>query len=213
MNLKALALGAAVAALACGPTHAAIITYEMTGTATWLLDGTPQTGSFDLTAIGDPSKVVTTPYSGAMMLEQNGGVATSPLSMSIWLAGVSYDLTSSKSYVYNITHDSLAGFGGSAGDFLVIRSALLDNYDMVSALAAVTGTWVATSHGVQTMGGHQLSFSTVSNIQFSAHLAAGSLTPPAPASAAPEPTTWALMLTGFGGLGAALRTRRRRAFA
>jgi hypothetical protein len=33
------------------------------------------------------------------------------------------------------------------------------------------------------------------------------------ASSAPEPATWAMMLIGFGGLGAALRMNRRRAFA
>ncbi len=33
------------------------------------------------------------------------------------------------------------------------------------------------------------------------------------AAAAPEPSAWALMLIGFGGLGAALRMNRRRAFA
>ncbi len=32
-------------------------------------------------------------------------------------------------------------------------------------------------------------------------------------SAAPEPGTWALMLMGFGGAGAALRSRRRTAHA
>ncbi len=32
-------------------------------------------------------------------------------------------------------------------------------------------------------------------------------------SAAPEPTTWAMMLVGFGGLGAAMRGRRRQALA
>jgi hypothetical protein len=31
--------------------------------------------------------------------------------------------------------------------------------------------------------------------------------------AVPEPATWAMMLIGFGGLGAALRMNRRRAFA
>lgn len=36
--------------------------------------------------------------------------------------------------------------------------------------------------------------------------------PGAPGSA-PEPASWALMLVGFGGLGAALRARRRQAFA
>ena len=33
------------------------------------------------------------------------------------------------------------------------------------------------------------------------------------ASGAPEPTTWALMLAGFGGMGAALRASRRKATA
>ena len=32
-------------------------------------------------------------------------------------------------------------------------------------------------------------------------------------SAAPEPASWALMLLGVGGVGAALRTRRRKAVA
>jgi hypothetical protein len=33
------------------------------------------------------------------------------------------------------------------------------------------------------------------------------------AAGAPEPTAWALMLIGFGGLGVALRSRRRHAVA
>jgi hypothetical protein len=32
-------------------------------------------------------------------------------------------------------------------------------------------------------------------------------------SAAPEPAAWALMMVGVGGMGAALRTRRRKAVA
>ena len=35
------------------------------------------------------------------------------------------------------------------------------------------------------------------------------VTPPPPMGAVPEPATWAMMLTGFFGLGAVLRTRRR----
>jgi hypothetical protein len=36
---------------------------------------------------------------------------------------------------------------------------------------------------------------------------------PPPVGGVPEPTTWAMMLTGFFGMGGALRTRRRRASA
>lgn len=41
----------------------------------------------------------------------------------------------------------------------------------------------------------------------------GGINAPAPGSSAPEPQTWTMMLVGFAGLGAAVRTRRRRALA
>ena len=44
---------------------------------------------------------------------------------------------------------------------------------------------------------------------FSAN-APGTWTSNAPLSAAPEPATWAMMLAGVGGMGAALRARRRK---
>ena len=41
----------------------------------------------------------------------------------------------------------------------------------------------------------------------------GNITVKGAVSAAPEPAAWALMMVGVGGMGAALRTRRRKAIA
>ena len=41
------------------------------------------------------------------------------------------------------------------------------------------------------------------------HLATAQFTPFGDAAAVPEPSTWAMMLVGFGALGCAMRRRRR----
>lgn len=211
--MKASALGAVVAALACGSAHASVITYELTGTASYTLGGVAHSGLIDITGVGDTAGVVSQPRPGGKILELNGtatGLDAAPFAISISLTGVgAFDVVGT-GYVFDLLNgtESFAGFGGAANtDFLYVRSALLSSYDLASALTPITVNWIDPGgSGVLTTGG-QLQFASISNAQFSARVdrAAG------PAGAAPEPATWAMMLLGFSGLGAALRTARRKA--
>jgi hypothetical protein len=114
-----------------------------------------------------------------------------------------------------------------------VRFGLYNIYDSVFSIGSVALTggdyWLTLSHGT-TVGGHQplawdmnggpsLSFQSVpgapAEIRTDSHAFSilGTVGDVAPAgggatAAVPEPAAWALMLAGFGGIGAALRRRR-----
>ena len=211
MTNRALALGAVVAALACGSARANVITYDLTGTASYMLAGVAHSGFVDIQGVGDTTRVVSQARAGGQLLELNGTLPplnNAPFAMSVTLTGVGAFNVIGAGYVFDLLNATLAGFGTVAGaDFIYIRSALLDHYDMVSALAPVSGVWSPAAGSVATTGG-QLSFTSLSNAQFGARVTPSPAIP-SPAASAPEPATWALLLTGVGGLGATLRARRK----
>jgi len=199
MKTKVLALAALGAALAAGSAQANVITYELSANATYVLAGVAHSGMIDITGLGDPALVTRTPMGGGQVFEYN-----SP-SLSINLFGIGVATVLGAPYVFDLEHGTLAGFGtAEGGNFIYIRSALLDSYDLASTLAPVSGLFYAAPGSVATSRG-QLTITSYNTGLFSARVAPGSLA----ASAAPEPATWTMLMAGFAGLGAALRTRRR----
>jgi hypothetical protein len=139
----------------------------------------------------------------------------------------------------SLQNDTLT-ISGDADDFFVLRTSGIVNTNRVMTLTGgVTADHIfwdldgSSGNVLQTSGGNQL-FGTFidtkgGNFQFSelqlggqlintgghiqfvsgSHMTADVFTPPK----VPEPATWVMMLAGFGGLGAALRSRRKQAAA
>lgn len=80
-------------------------------------------------------------------------------------------------------YDVLAGFDGGDGDNSINMAWLIG--DLKAGESAVINYAYVVGDNIETVGHNTV----------------------------PEPATWAMMLVGFGGLGAALRMQRRRAFA
>jgi hypothetical protein len=199
MTMKILVLGALAAALACGSARANVITYELTADATYTLGGVAHSGFIDIIGVGDTASVTRTPTTMPVgIYEENA----SPFTLSINLAGVGV-FSVANGHVFDYEHVALAGFGTPGANFIYFRTPMLDTYDMVSALDPVPGLF-STAPGALATSAGQLVITSFSNGFFGARVAAA-----APAAAAPEPATWAMMLLGFGGLGAALRAARR----
>ena len=139
----------------------------------------------------------------------------------------------------SLQNDALT-ISGNANDIFVLRTSGLVNTNRVMTLSGgvtashiiwdldgSSGTVLQTSGGDQLYGtfldtkggGFQFSelklggqlINTGGHIEFvsGSSMTSQPFTPPA----VPEPATWVMMLAGFGGLGAALRSRRRRAAA
>ena len=85
--------------------------------------------------------------------------------------------------------------GGNAGE--AILDSDFGGYDLTTALPLTSGIPQIVGGSFFTLGGDQLTFTNATAASFEA------------ITGVPEPTTWALMIGGFGVVGAAMRSRRR----
>jgi hypothetical protein len=88
-------------------------------------------------------------------------------------------LSGSLSLVFSVTSDSIGSWINWAPDFKIDWVGSKNNYDLVSQTIPVN------------------------------NCSSGTCPTPDPQSAVPEPATWAMMLLGFAGIGAAMRRRNR----
>jgi hypothetical protein len=203
MKVTALALAVVVGGLACGSANAAIITYELSGSAGYTLGGVVHSGTFDIVGTGDTANVVTppTPFPADDLINGTlpAGLSNAPFSIAITLDGTAFNVIGD-GYVFVAPSVNGLGFGSpSAGDFIHFIAPQLATYDLVSNLGPIVGAGFGSStQSVLTTGGALL-FGEISNAQFSSATAG-----------VPEPVSWTLMLLGFGGIGALLRGRRPR---
>ena len=175
-----------LALVAAAPAVATPITYSVTGT--------DSTGvNFSITGTGDTASVFG--FFGDV-----AAVPTVALTSNTITSGANSGSILGSLYFFNNLSFSTAGFNlGLDGDLLDFSSATFGPYDAVSAVGPVSvspvyGDSIATSFGSINLG-------NASNLRFQAVLQ-GSV---------PEPATWSMMLLGFGGMGVALRRRRKTA--
>lgn len=224
IGLKAVALGFALCA---GQAAAATYTLNLTGGTPSVStndDGfnTVTTYSFTVSGLPDVHPSIEVGDELVINLTFADGAITLPATSyidvtSFYLTGDGFPSGDSATfgtttlYVGGIGSGSVVSSGseGDLADFGTTTSGgVASNQVFGLGVPAMTFDSVSTDFFIQQIDGSLLpgAFGTVDNVSFSAD--SRSLDP-----TVPEPATWALMLLGFAGLGAALRARRRIAMA
>ena len=188
MKLNAV-LAAATAALllSAAPASAVPITYTLSGLFSGTLDGNAFSNyAATFTGIGDTA---------TRTFKQDANFVTLTSLQAVGdLDGAVYTLTDSYEFFSAPTPFSTAGFKTVGGlDKLAFAGPALATYDNNSSLATSPvvqyfSAPFATDKGIADVTGTGLTFS-------------------ATVAAVPEPATWAMMIGGFGMIGASLRRR------
>ncbi len=141
--------------------------------------------------------------------------------VSRWLtpgpnASTSYDITANHTYVYTTTFNLTDTTGASfTGQFAADNSAVikLNGVSLASEVGYNTFTNFSATSGFKT--GTNIIEVDVTNVKQNGYNPTGLNVQflSSNVGAAPEPSAWSLMILGVGGMGAALRTRRRKAIA
>ena len=195
-NLLAGLAGATAALAMAGAAQSATIAYTISGSGSGSLGGVAFTDTaFDILLLGDPDNVwdfglgasAITPLQSATV--RIDGFTDAGLTEATRL-GVSRLVD-----IFFFSRDD--GFGGGVDLFdFRVTNAQETAFDYAAPYGPVPGfdIFVAQFHDVGTSQG-SLTFQTASDVLFSA-------------AAVPEPGAWALMIVGFGGVGAVVRRRR-----
>ncbi|HEX4179367.1 MAG TPA: PEPxxWA-CTERM sorting domain-containing protein [Caulobacteraceae bacterium] len=194
-----IALLAAVAMLSAGQAaHAATITYIFTGTASGSLGATPFTdASFTVTEIGDTTAII--PPGGP------GGEFFAPITDATFTVDGSSGSLSGMGLTNTVVLNPSSSFpaivfgqGNSLGGVAEgLINPAFETYGLAGPFPLTSGTPSFIPQVYVTSAGASLEFDSASSVSFQA------------IGGVPEPATWAVMLAGFGGLGAVMRGRRR----
>jgi hypothetical protein len=197
-NFKTFAAVAALIVCGAGAAAATPMTYDFSGIATGTLADNAFDTTFDVLVTGDTSGVeLLSPGTYANGTVGFGNPSAGPVTFSITLTGLGVFSVTDPGYIFNLAQNGLGGFGSSTdGDFAYMSAPGLTGYELTTSLGPIAVTGTAIQH-VETSGG-DLAFSTFSDTTFVANAGGG----------VPEPAAWAMMLVGFGGLGAVMRRRR-----
>jgi hypothetical protein len=236
MNLW-LALPAALTALALSqPADAAVVTYTYAGKVDFGADdfglfgqpGGSLTGA-NFTAVFSRDDALALPeniFQGEFNSSVSGDAAFSPVSAKLTIAGVTLDIGGVYGEQTQFDDGTYEGFGHFV---MGLNSGLSFTGNTVGTFAPTSGD-VLAGPDYHTLTSLSLAsfpdFSLYGHLEFRnpdlkdmrtfANFTPTSLTVspnPGGVSAAPEPASWALMITGFGGVGWTLRRRRMAAFA
>lgn len=187
-SLFALAVGCVALGLSAVPfmgggASAATIEYTFTGNGFWTLNGVGERGDFTVTIMADTTGV--TDIGGGEF--KNSGTGT---------------FTSGSTSVTFSTIEALQNTG--SGGFMAfaqltpsvaveaLTSSVFETYSLANALGLTSGGLSIGSATYSTSGG-DLVFANVDSIN--------ALSFTATITGVPEPSTWAMMLAGFAGLG------------
>jgi len=181
------ALSLFVFACVATPAAAQNISYALTG-------NTSSGESFSITGLADTSAVA--PFG------VNSTILFVTLSSNIISVGSNTGSITGDVSFFNNQGLTTAGFSiiGGGGDFVNFSNTLFGSFDLISALGPVAVDRSFTRAFATTFGSVNLGGST--NLGFQAITVS---------QAVPEPSTWAMMLLGFGGVGVAMRRRRKSA--
>jgi PEP-CTERM motif len=191
-------LAGCIALSGAATAHAATITYTFTGFATGNLDGAAfNDAAFKVTEVGDTENIV--PPGGP------NGEFSVPIDSTSFTVGTSSGSFDGPDFTNAVVLNPSPGFpaivfsqGSPAGGVAegLINSAF-ETYNLAGSFPLTSGTPSFITQVYQTSAGGLLEFDSASSVSFQA------------TGGVPEPATWAMMLVGFGGLGAAMRGRRR----
>jgi hypothetical protein len=193
--MKSLILAlAATAALTTGAAQAALITYTFAGSGTFTLNGEAEASAFSFSYVGDTNNITGT-YENVIV----------PGNSTFTFGTTAVTLTGDVNKV--LVNPTAPGFGGflqlAFSPFNVAAEAItgpfFQTYDLSTATSGIiTGGLSVGAATFHTAGG-DLVFGRngIESLNFSA------------VGGVPEPSTWAMMLAGFAGLGW-LRSARRR---
>ena len=233
MRISKIFMPAAALALVATTAHAHIVTATYSGVVANGYDTTGVFGAANTDLTGAAFTAVYKVDSSVNSLTFN-----SPGSMSYRIGGTNYGFSSSPVSAVVTIHGVSAAFGGlQTGEAYRSKVASGGNELFHETYSASTVKGVSTQQFVETFvysksngpvfagprsGGFLQdvvvdtstgAYSTlVQGVLTPTSLTIGVVQPQGPSVASvPEPATWALMLLGFGGLGAAMRSRRRAA--
>jgi PEP-CTERM motif len=197
--VPAVALGIASIFMAASPSFGAPITYTEQATASGTLNGTPFTDATVLLTMNNNTTNVT---NGPPGLFFNQGTVT--LSIGGGPAVTFTDPT----HVFS-NQNSPAGVGfedvGSSEDILDTLSASFATYDLTTSIGPIVGSSVINAGISFPTTGGALVLTSAGDATFTSVASE--------TNAIPEPSTWAMMLIGFAGLGYAGYRRARAAHA
>ena len=204
-NIKTI-LRACVAVIALGnamPASAALIEYTLSGIGGASLNGTAYSGDFVATAIGDtsidynPDPLITTYLSNPLLIKFGGIVITSTLPTLLFAS----QITSNVGFI------QLNSPTGGTGFHYVTSSnnASFGTYVPDTNIGPVSVTFDLFPQAIPQyldtdLGRLTWTPGSFRNVTFKAQLVTTSV---------PEPASWALMITGFGMAGIALRRRQK----
>lgn len=177
------ALVASAIPVLSGGADAETITYTFTGVGTFSLDGTDYTNAdFTVTMVSDTTTVT------------SGGGEVRNTGTTTFTTGSTSDTITDAVVIENTAAPGFMGFAQAIAPFPdeSLTAAIFQTYDLITSLGLTSGGLSVAGATFQT-GGGTLVFvddEPITSLSFEATL-----------GAVPEPSTWAMMLIGFGGLG------------
>jgi hypothetical protein len=173
------ALAACAVPLHAGGASAAAIDYIFTGTGSGTFDGTAFDGDFTITMVADTSTVTS-----------GGGEFRNDVGTMTIVIGALSDTISAPLVLTNTADPGFAGFGQELPPFPSedLTNAIFESYNLMTALPMTSGGLSVAPATFQT-GGGTVDFEAITALSFQA------------TGGVPEPSTWAMMLAGFAGLG------------
>lgn len=214
MNLKSVVLGCALAAALSLPVHAAALVNESFETGD-LSDWTFTDGFVEVVTAADPSfGEQFTPTDGTYFARLTGGVDLDVYT----LLSQSFEVLVASRLSGDAAFLAFDYLPYDDDAFVRVYSASTNEIVFASSVAAVGDyghtAWTSFTTGPLAIGNYVLEAGVRDGVElgFSSQLLLDNLKVtalPTTGTPVPEPSAWALMILGFGGLGVALRRRVR----